>query len=157
MTHTIIRAIGVSHTACKDEFRQNLRSHSWSVFSFINIYIYMCLPVDTTIIVCCGLRHRISVQYGDKKHALLYLCSIPPTNVTPAGMRWCYNHVPCAPSIPCSVHLDSVVYLVVLGPGGFAHDVHRHRHEVTIDLDSIELTGVGFNRTKRNFTLISLT
>ena len=28
----VIRAIGVSHTACKDEFRQNLRSHSWSVF-----------------------------------------------------------------------------------------------------------------------------
>ena len=30
-----IRAIGVSHTACKDEFRQNIRSHSWSVFYFI--------------------------------------------------------------------------------------------------------------------------
>ena len=24
----VIRAIGVSHTACKDEFRQNIRSHS---------------------------------------------------------------------------------------------------------------------------------
>ena len=33
-TQPVIRAIGVSHTACKDEFRQNLRSHSWSVFSF---------------------------------------------------------------------------------------------------------------------------
>ena len=33
-THPVIRAIGVSHTACKDEFRQNLRSHSWSVFLF---------------------------------------------------------------------------------------------------------------------------
>ena len=32
----VIRAIGVSHTACKDEFR-NLRSHSWSVFSFFII------------------------------------------------------------------------------------------------------------------------
>ena len=30
-----MRAIGVSHTACKDEFRRILRSHSWSVFSFI--------------------------------------------------------------------------------------------------------------------------
>ena len=30
-----IRAIGVSHTACKDEFRQNLWSHSWSVFLFL--------------------------------------------------------------------------------------------------------------------------
>ena len=32
-----MRAIGVSHTACKDEFRRNLRSHSWSVFSFFFI------------------------------------------------------------------------------------------------------------------------
>ena len=31
-TQPVIRAIGVSHTACKDEFRQNIRSHSWSVF-----------------------------------------------------------------------------------------------------------------------------
>ena len=30
-TQPVIRAIGVSHTACKDEFRQNIRSHSWSV------------------------------------------------------------------------------------------------------------------------------
>ena len=30
-----IFAIGVSHTACKDEFRRNLRSHSWSVFLFL--------------------------------------------------------------------------------------------------------------------------
>ena len=32
-----MRAIGVSHTACKDEFRRNLRSHSWSVFAFFVI------------------------------------------------------------------------------------------------------------------------
>ena len=38
-----MRAIGVSHTACKDEFRRNLRSHSWSVFSFFIVYIRMCL------------------------------------------------------------------------------------------------------------------
>ena len=31
-THPAIRAIGVSHTACKDEFRRNLPSHRWSVF-----------------------------------------------------------------------------------------------------------------------------
>ena len=36
-TQLVIRAIGVSHTACKDEFRRNLRSHSWSVFSFFII------------------------------------------------------------------------------------------------------------------------
>ena len=34
-TQPVIRAIGVSHTACKDEFRQNLRSHSWRVFLFL--------------------------------------------------------------------------------------------------------------------------
>ena len=37
-TQLVMRAIGVSHTACKDEFRRNLRSHSWSVFSFFIIY-----------------------------------------------------------------------------------------------------------------------
>ena len=31
-SHPVIRAIGVSHAACKDEFRQNILSHSWSVF-----------------------------------------------------------------------------------------------------------------------------
>ena len=30
----------VSHTACKDEFRRNLRSHSWSVFSFFIVLDY---------------------------------------------------------------------------------------------------------------------
>ena len=34
-TQPVIRAIGVSHTACKDEVRQYLRSHSWSVFLFL--------------------------------------------------------------------------------------------------------------------------
>ena len=33
----VMRAIGVSHTACKDEFRRNLRPHSWSVVSFFII------------------------------------------------------------------------------------------------------------------------
>ena len=41
-TQPAIRAIGASHTACKYEFRQNLRSHSWMecIFMFCNIYIY---------------------------------------------------------------------------------------------------------------------
>ena len=34
-TQPVIRAIGASHTACQDEFRQNIRSHSWSVFLFL--------------------------------------------------------------------------------------------------------------------------
>ena len=36
-TQPVIRAIGVSHTACKDEFRQNIRSHSWRVFTLFII------------------------------------------------------------------------------------------------------------------------
>ena len=32
-TNQVIRAIGVSHTACKDEFRQNLRFYSLTVFT----------------------------------------------------------------------------------------------------------------------------
>ena len=31
-TQPVIRAIVVSHTACKYEFRQSIRSHRWSVF-----------------------------------------------------------------------------------------------------------------------------
>ena len=49
-----IKLIGVSHTACKDEFRRNLRSHSWSVFSFFIIklerYIKV-MPVPTWYIL----------------------------------------------------------------------------------------------------------
>ena len=37
-THTQQYARPEYHTACKDEFRQNLRSHSWSVFYFYNIH-----------------------------------------------------------------------------------------------------------------------
>lgn len=35
--HTVIRAIGESHTACKDDLRQNLRSPSCSVFFFFSL------------------------------------------------------------------------------------------------------------------------
>ena len=38
-THPIIRALGISHTACKYEFRRNLRSHTSSVFLFFIIRI----------------------------------------------------------------------------------------------------------------------
>ena len=33
-TQPVIHAIGLSHTACKYEFRQSARSHSWSVNYF---------------------------------------------------------------------------------------------------------------------------
>ena len=39
----MIRAIGVSHTACKYEFRKNIRSHSWSVFFLYIDYIFNLL------------------------------------------------------------------------------------------------------------------
>ena len=44
-TQLVMRAIGVSHTACKDEFRRNLRSHSLSVFSFVIVYLMLRLRV----------------------------------------------------------------------------------------------------------------
>ena len=39
MRTPVIRAIGASHAACKYEFRQNLQSHSWSVFYFYNVHM----------------------------------------------------------------------------------------------------------------------
>ena len=51
-----IRAIGVSHTACKDEFRRNLRSHSWSVFVFFFIFPHTdCKGVLPTAPYCKGI------------------------------------------------------------------------------------------------------
>ena len=41
-TQPVIRAIGVSHTACEDEFRHNIRSHGWSVFYFF-IFSKLCV------------------------------------------------------------------------------------------------------------------
>ena len=48
-----MRAIGVSHTACKDELRRNLRFHSWSVFSF---FIISILGYYSLVCVSGGLR-----------------------------------------------------------------------------------------------------
>ena len=57
-TQPVKRAIGVSHTACEDEFRQNLRSHSWRVFSFFKIYVYQLWFV-------CVLRWGIPQPQSD--------------------------------------------------------------------------------------------
>ena len=51
-----MRAIGVSHTACKDEFRRNLRSHNWSVFSFF--IIYQRSAVSTAVRICEAFTMR---------------------------------------------------------------------------------------------------
>ena len=38
----VLYMVGVSHTACKDEFRQNLRSHRWSVFCVFHVCAARC-------------------------------------------------------------------------------------------------------------------
>ena len=48
----IIRAIGVSHTACKEEFRQNIGSHSWSVYSFFILLFDMILADMSAVGMC---------------------------------------------------------------------------------------------------------
>ena len=60
-TQPVLRAIGVSHTACKDEFPQNIRSHScWSVFSFFIIFniIYQGNPPSLAIRYLEAFFHR---------------------------------------------------------------------------------------------------
>ena len=52
---SVVRAIGVSHTACKCELRRNLRSHGWSVFLFLYVVMHVYSYVRTT-----GTRCTIS-------------------------------------------------------------------------------------------------
>ena len=47
----ILDYIIVSHTACKDEFRRNLRSHSWSVFSFFIMHYENILTASAVSIL----------------------------------------------------------------------------------------------------------
>ena len=68
-TQPVIRAIGVSHTACKDEFRQNLRSHSWSVFSFSLYICWMTFVVDRKLPLC-GLKSRRFRKLKREMHVL---------------------------------------------------------------------------------------
>ena len=69
-SHPVIRAIGVSHTACKDEFRQNLRSHSWSVFLLLKYIFWQKCGSDvrtrsSNVVLCrvCGFRVRVWESY----------------------------------------------------------------------------------------------
>ena len=57
-----MRAIGVSHTACKDEFRRNLRSHSWSAFSFFIIY---AACITAVLPYCIGKENKAPTTPGD--------------------------------------------------------------------------------------------
>ena len=52
-TQPVIRAIGVSHTTCKDEVRQNIRSHSWMEcisFFLINTWYLVLLIVPMELV-----------------------------------------------------------------------------------------------------------
>ena len=63
-TRPVIRSIGVSHTAYKDEFRQNLRSHSWWI-EFIFFNTSSCVIEDFVetylgkLYVCVIFRSRV--------------------------------------------------------------------------------------------------
>ena len=61
-TQLVIRAIGVSHTACKDEFRRNLRFHSWSVFSFFIIIPGLSRSYLNTLTI--GPPGKVGRPYG---------------------------------------------------------------------------------------------
>ena len=49
-TQPVIRAIGESHTACKDELRQDNRSHRRSVFFFVIIYYREPVPFSSYLV-----------------------------------------------------------------------------------------------------------
>ena len=59
-----MRAIGVSHTACKDEFRRNLRSHSWSAFSFFIIMVQVVGAGIFTLGGEFGARYWLGIRRG---------------------------------------------------------------------------------------------
>ena len=53
-THPVTRAIGVSHTACKYDFRRNLRSHSGSVY-------FLVTPSNSTVLVSLLTRYSTGI------------------------------------------------------------------------------------------------
>ena len=70
-----MRAIGVSHTACKDEFRRNLRFHSWSVFSFFLIY-FLKRSIQLSIHILPGkivTGIQVTLNYGIWKTGALLI------------------------------------------------------------------------------------
>ena len=86
-THThpaIMRAIGVSHTACKDEFRQNLRSNSWSKVG-VYFYFYSNSAITGT------------TPHATNKRYYWHRCHVPPF----LYQYWwrCLTYVPTAESI----------------------------------------------------------
>ena len=72
-THSVTHAIGVSRTAFKDEFRQNLVSHSWSVLKYIE---YICdinllkpfPPAIFSFLCLAQTPHLISMSAREIKH-----------------------------------------------------------------------------------------
>ena len=69
-THPVIRAIGVSHTACKDVFRRNLRSHSWSALYFCSIYVsgaYYCRSLSSPLPLTSKRTRKKTTRNQTKK------------------------------------------------------------------------------------------
>ena len=79
--HTAIRAIGASHTACKYEFRQNIRSHSLieCILTFILDLILKKLKytpaVRSNIIIKMKIHSSCEIEYFVETH-LCKLCVI---------------------------------------------------------------------------------
>ena len=72
-TQPVIRAIGVSHTACKDEFRQNLRPHSsWSFFIFIPLNIESVWVVSHQFVPFSPAEWKLSSLAAFKSRVVLF-------------------------------------------------------------------------------------
>ena len=91
-----VRAIGVSHTACKDEFRRNPRSHSWSVLSFFIILksVIMYSQYATAL-----------MKSGANIFCLVFLCQAQETHVL-IPKSWCRTY----PAPPENSNLVRRVY-----------------------------------------------
>ena len=74
-TQPVMRAIGESHTACKDEFRQNNRPHSW----------LECISVR--VIYILQLAHISSHQRGLSRYFSDTRLSIHEMTLWPASQR----------------------------------------------------------------------
>ena len=92
----------LSHTACKDEFRQNIRSHSWSViFNFYNIFSYFfsskllcvlgaesveifaagCVAIILAVVGDAGKKQRRRRDAGRGVHELHLLATVPSNSI----------------------------------------------------------------------------
>ena len=74
-THPVTRAIGISHacTACKDGFRQHVRSHRLSVlFSKINNVVFRSAITHINWYQRCISFHRCHIFYSPQKRVISF-------------------------------------------------------------------------------------